>query len=117
MLKDVKNNGKTMKSICVKSHGNNINLHPVITKLLNAEKVMLKKNMNLMHFYAFYIFDKIRDKYNKFNEYRPKSDNNINKKNAILEYLKIIVKKRCIKIHTTSKQSLTLLNLNSQKKN
>lgn len=41
--KNIKNNRKTTKWISVKSHGNNINLHPRIIKLLNAEKTMLKK--------------------------------------------------------------------------
>ena len=43
LLKKTKNNRKTTKRISVKSHGNNINLHPRIIKLLNAEKTMLKK--------------------------------------------------------------------------
>ena len=45
ILKDVKNNGKTTKLINVKCHGNCINLHHVITKLLNDLKKYL---MSLM---------------------------------------------------------------------
>ena len=56
--------GKTTKSILVKSYGNNINLHPAITELLNAEKVMLKKDYEFDE--AFNIFEKIH-KCNKLN--------------------------------------------------
>ena len=45
ILKDVKNNGKTTKSINAKCHGNYSNLHHVITKLLNDLKKYL---MSLM---------------------------------------------------------------------
>ena len=41
ILKDIKNNGKTIKSI---SRDSDINLHPLILKLRNAEKTMLKKD-------------------------------------------------------------------------
>ena len=44
ILKDVKNNGKTTKSITFTSHGNNNNLHSLKIKLLNAEKTALRKN-------------------------------------------------------------------------
>ena len=42
-LKDIKNNERTTKSISIKSRGSNINLHPLIIKLLDAEKTVVKK--------------------------------------------------------------------------
>ena len=45
-LEDIRNNGKTIRLISVKSRLSNINLHPLIIKLLNAEKTMLKKDYN-----------------------------------------------------------------------
>ena len=36
--KYIKNIGRTTKPISVKSHGSNINLHPLIVKLLKAGK-------------------------------------------------------------------------------
>ena len=47
-LKHIKNNGRATKSITVKSHDNNINLHSLIIKLLNREKTAIKKIMDLM---------------------------------------------------------------------
>lgn len=41
ILKDIKNNGKTIKSI---SRDSDINFHPLILKLRNAEKAILKKD-------------------------------------------------------------------------
>ena len=38
------NTGRISKLINVKSFGSNINLHPLILKLLNAEKTVLKKD-------------------------------------------------------------------------
>ena len=38
------NIGRISKLINVKSRGSNINLHPLILKLLNAEKIVLKKD-------------------------------------------------------------------------
>ena len=43
ILKDIKNNGRTSKPISVKSFGINISLHPLIIKLLTAEKKGHKK--------------------------------------------------------------------------
>ena len=43
-LIDIKNNRRTTKRINVKSHGSNVNLHPLIIKLLNAGKKVLKKD-------------------------------------------------------------------------
>ena len=40
----LKTNGNTTKTINVKSHGNKINLHPLIIKLLNTEKTVLRKD-------------------------------------------------------------------------
>ena len=56
-LKDIKKNGRTTKSISLKSCGSNINLHPLIIKLPNAEKVVLKIDYGYDE--AFNIFDKI----------------------------------------------------------
>ena len=43
ILEYIKNNTNITKSISVKSHGSNIYLHPLIMKLPNAEKGVLKK--------------------------------------------------------------------------
>ena len=40
ILKYIKNNGKNTKSINYKSHGNNIDLHNFIIKLVNEEKIL-----------------------------------------------------------------------------
>ena len=45
ILRDVKNNGRTAKLISVKSHGSNINLKPLIIKLLKAEKDSAQKRI------------------------------------------------------------------------
>ena len=66
ILKDVKNNGKTIKSIRVKSRGNDVNLCLLIIKVLNTEKKMLKKDYGFDE--AFNFFDKIDNKRNKPNE-------------------------------------------------
>ena len=60
---------------------------------------------------AFNLFDKIHDKCNKHNEYRPKSDNNINNKDAILEYLQIIENK-IIHLFSTPSTGLKINNVN-----
>ena len=65
-LKYRRNNEKTTKSISVKSHGNTINLHSLIIKLLNAEKTILKKDYGFHE--AFNIFDEVDNKRSKLNE-------------------------------------------------
>ena len=40
-LEDLKNNEKTTKLTSVKSRGGNINLHPLIKKMINAERAEL----------------------------------------------------------------------------
>ena len=42
-LKDMNNIGRITKPINVKIPGTNINLHPLIIKLINAGKTVLKK--------------------------------------------------------------------------
>ena len=54
-------------------------------KLLNAEKTVIEKNYGFDK--VFNIFDKIE---NKWNEDKPRSFNQINAKNAVLDYLKIV---------------------------
>lgn len=54
-LKNIENNGTTTKAINIKSHGENINLHIPIMKLLNAGKTMLKKDSEFDQ--VFNIFD------------------------------------------------------------
>ena len=44
ILKDIKNNGRNNKLISVKSHGSNINLHPLIIKLLCSGKTVIKND-------------------------------------------------------------------------
>ena len=73
----------------VKSQGNSINLHPLIIKLLNAEKTMLKRDYGFDE--AFNIFDGIDSKFNNLNEYKPRTSNKNNtKKPTILDYSKNI---------------------------
>ena len=55
ILKGIKNNGRTTKPISVKSHGCNINLHPLIIKLINGGKTVVKKIMDLMKYLIFLI--------------------------------------------------------------
>ena len=43
----------TTESQSVESHGNNTNPHPVIIQLLNTEKTMLKKTVDLMKHLIF----------------------------------------------------------------
>ena len=76
ILKDVKNNGKTIKSVRVKSRGNDVNLCLLIIKVLNTEKKMLKKDYRFDE--AFNFFDKIDNKRNKPNECWPRSNNIFN---------------------------------------
>ena len=67
ILKDIKNNGRTAKSISVKSHGDYINLYPLIVKLLNRGKTMSKKDHGLDE--VFEIFDEIDNNCHKLNEH------------------------------------------------
>ena len=55
ILNYIKYNRKTANKISVRSRGNNINLNPLIIKLLNAEKTVLKKDYVLDK--LFNIFD------------------------------------------------------------
>ena len=67
ILKDIKDNKKTTKSISVnKSHDNNINWHPLIINLINTGKTMLKKDYRFDE--AFNISGKIDNKHNKLNK-------------------------------------------------
>ena len=45
ILKDIKNNGRTTKPISVKGHGSNINLYPLIIKLLKRRKNGTQKRL------------------------------------------------------------------------
>ena len=45
VLKDIRNNEKNTKSVCIESCGSNINLHPLIIKLLDAEKNSAQKRI------------------------------------------------------------------------
>ena len=59
IFKNMKVSKKSTESISVKSRGKNINLHPLIIKLLNAKKKKKKrcskKIMNLMKYLIFLI--------------------------------------------------------------
>ena len=88
ILRDIKNNGRTVKSISVESQGKDINLKPLIIKLLNAEKTVLIKEYGFDE--AFNIFDEIDNKHNKLSEYNPRTPNKIDTENVMLKYLKII---------------------------
>ena len=87
ILKDIKKNGETTESVSVKDRGDNINLQPLITKLLNAEKPELKKEYGFDE--AFNIFDETDNKPNKLSEYNPRTPDKIGTKSIMLEYLKI----------------------------
>ena len=72
--KDIKNKGGgATKSVSVKSHGANINLHPLIIKSLNAEKAKLQKCYGFHEALSF--FDEIDNKRNKLTEYKPRNCN------------------------------------------
>ena len=88
ILKDIKNIGRTTKPISVKSHGSNINLHPLIIKLINAGKKVLKKDYGFDE--ACEIFDEIDKNFDKRNEHNPRSSNMIIRKNEMLQYLKLM---------------------------
>ena len=78
ILKDIKDNGKTVRLISVKSHGNNIDLHPLMINLLNAEKMVLEKDYRFDE--GFNTFDETDNKPNKSSEYKPRIK--LNKINA-----------------------------------
>ena len=83
--KVIKNNGRTTKLTNVKSRGNTFNLHPVIMKLLRAEKTERKK---YEFDEALNIFDEIDFKLNELKEHKLRPNNN--KKCLMLVYLKTI---------------------------
>ena len=70
----------------VNSRGNTFNLHPVIMKLLRAEKTERKKYYEFDE--ALNIFDEIDFKLNELKEFKLRSDNS--KKCLMLLYLKTI---------------------------
>ena len=82
VLKDIKNNGRTTKSISVKSYGSNVNLRPLVTKLLNAEETVPKKDYGFDE--VFHVFNEIDSKCNKLNEYKPIASNKIDRKTKML---------------------------------
>ena len=98
ILKNIKNNGKTAKSINVKNHGSSINLHPLVIKLINGEKTVLKKDYGFDE--TFDIFEELDDKRSKLNEYKRRTSIKINIKNAMLQYLRIM-KDKLIDMFTT----------------
>ena len=87
MLNDIKNDGKTKKSLIIRT-GDNINsLQPLIIKLLNARKTVLEK---LYGFHKeFNIFDDIDNSY-KLQMHNPRTSTMIDRKDEMLEYLEII---------------------------
>ena len=88
ILKDIKNNGRTTKPLIIIILDSNTNLYPLIIKSINARKLMLKKDYGLDK--IFNIFDEIDDSRYKLHMYNPRTSNMINRKNEMLEYLKII---------------------------
>ena len=87
ILKDIKNNGRTTKPLIIIILDSNTNLYPLIIKSINARKLMLKKDYGLD---KIFIFDEIDDSRYKLHMYNPRTSNMINRKNEMLEYLKII---------------------------
>ena len=88
ILKDIKNNGRTTKPLFIITLDSNTNLYSLIIKSINARKVMLKKDYGLDK--IFNIFDEIDVSRYKHHMYNPRTSNMINRKNEMLEYLKII---------------------------
>ena len=88
ILKDIKISRKTTESISVKSRGKSIKIHPLIIKLLNTKKPVLKKDYSFDE--VFNIFDEIDINCNNLNEYKLRSTNMIKRKNEMLEYLRIM---------------------------
>ena len=87
MLNDIKNDGKTTKSLIIRT-GDNINsLQPLIIKLLNARKTVLEKDYGFDK--VFNIFDEIDNSY-KLQIHNPRTSTMINRKNEMLKYLEII---------------------------
>ena len=87
MLNDIKNDGKTTKSLLIRT-GDNINsLQPLIIKLLNARKTVLEKDYGFDK--VFNIFDEIDNSY-KLQIHNPRTSTMINRKNEMLEYLETI---------------------------
>ena len=79
----LEDNGRTTKSLSVKNNGSNINLYPLIIKLLNTEKTVPKKDYGFDE--GFNIFDEIDNKRNKLYEYKTRTSNKIDTRNAMLE--------------------------------
>ena len=78
ILTDIENNGRATKPISVKTRGSNINLYPLIMRLLNVRKTVLKKD---------YGFDEVCDIFDEID---------INLMCLILELLiKLIQKMKC----------------------
>ena len=72
IFKNMKVSKKSTESISVKSRGKNINLHPLIIKLLNAKKKKKKRKGAHYEFdEVFNIFDQIDVNRNKLTEYKP----------------------------------------------
>ena len=88
ILKDIKISRKTTESISVKSRGKSIKIHPLIIKLLNTKKPVLKKDYSFDE--VFNIFDEIDINCNNLNEYKLRSTNMIKRKNEMLECLRIM---------------------------
>ena len=85
---DIKNNRKIAKPIKVKNQGNNINLHPLLTKFENAKTTVLKQDYRFDR--VFKILDEIDNKCSKLDVYKLWSSDKINTKNEMLKYLKIM---------------------------
>ena len=80
ILNDIKNVGRTTNPTSVKSRDGTINLHPLIIKLLNAGKTMLKKDYGFDE--VFNIFDEIDNNCHELHKYNPRISNMINRKNV-----------------------------------
>ena len=76
MLEDINNNGKTTKSKSISD--SNINLHPLIIKLQNAEEKVLKKDDGFGE--VFNIFNEIDNQCNKLNEYNSRTPDKTDKR-------------------------------------
>ena len=88
ILKGIRDIGRTIKPINVTIPGGNINPHPLIIKLLSTGKMVLKKDYGFDE--IFVIFDETDNNCYELNMYNHGTSNMIDRKNEMLDYLKIM---------------------------
>ena len=88
ILKDIRDIGRTIKPINVTIPGGNINPHPLIIKLLSTGKTVLKKDYGFDE--IFIIFDETDKNCYELYMNNHGTSNMIDRKNEMLDYLKIM---------------------------